>query len=139
MIRDSKALLEATWKRDEKAVAEAVARAHTEACSIQRYNNEGSFQSALHLAYYYAKSCYTTVNELPAGKGFADIAFIPYKPDVPAIIIELKKDDTVDAAISQIRERKYPEALEKYRDNLLLVAITYDSKTKEHRARIEKA
>ena len=78
------------------------------------------------------------MNELPGGKGYADVAFIP-EPDVPAIIIELKKDDTVDAAISQIRERKYPEALEKYRDNLLLVAITYDSKTKEHRARIEKA
>ena len=139
MIKDSKKLLEATWNRDEEIVAEGVAKAHTEACSIQRYNNEGSFQSALHLAYYYAKSCYTIVNELPAGKGFADVAFIPYKPDVPAIIIELKKDDTVDAAISQIRERKYPEALEKYRDNLLLVAITYDSKTKEHRARIEKA
>ena len=139
LIRDSKALMEATWKGDEEIVAEAVARAHSEACSIQRYNNEGSFQSALHLAYYYAKSCYTIVNELPGGKGYADVAFIPYKPDVPAIIIELKKDDTTSAAISQIRERKYPEALEKYRDNLLLVAITYDSKTKEHRARIEKA
>ena len=139
LIRESKRLLEATWNGDEEAVAEAVARAHTEACSIQRYNNEGSFQSALHLAYYYAKSCYTIVNELPGGKGFADVAFIPYKPDVPAIIIELKKDDTTSAAISQIRERRYPEALEKYRDNLLLVAITYDSKTKEHRARIEKA
>ena len=139
LIRESKRLLEATWKGDEDAVAEAVARAHAEACSIQRYNNEGSFQSALHLAYYYAKSCYTIVNELPGGKGFADVAFIPYKPDVPAIIIELKKDDTTSAAISQIRERKYPEALEKYRENLLLVAITYDSKTKEHRARIEKA
>ena len=138
-IKGSKKLLEATWKGDEEAVAEAVAKAHTEACSIQRYNNEGSFQSALHLAYYYAKSCYTIVNELPGGKGYADVAFIPYKPDVPAIIIELKKDDTVGAAISQIRERRYPEALEKYRENLLLVAITYDSKTKEHRARIEKA
>ena len=139
LIRESKRLLEATWKGDEEIVAEAVARAHAEACSIQKYNNEGSFQSALHLAYYYAKSCYTIVNELPGGKGYADVAFIPYKPDVPAIIIELKKDDTVDAAISQIRERRYPEALEKYRENLLLVAITYDSKTKEHRARIEKA
>ena len=47
LIRDSKALMEATWKGDEDAVAEAVAKAHTEACSIQRYNNEGSFQSAL--------------------------------------------------------------------------------------------
>ena len=139
LIRESKRLLEATWKGDEEAVAEAVAKAHAEACSIQRYNNEGSFQSALHLAYYYAKSCYTIVNELPGGKGYADVAFIPYRPDVPAIIIELKKDDTTSAAISQIRERKYPEALEKYRDKLLLVAITYDSKTKEHRARIEKA
>ena len=53
-IKGSKKLLEATWKGDEEAVAEAVAKAHTEACSIQRYNNEGSFQSALHLAYYYA-------------------------------------------------------------------------------------
>ena len=138
-IKDSKKLLEATWNGDEEIVAEGVAKAHAEACSIQKYNNEGSFQSALHLAYYYAKSCYTIVNELPGGKGYADVAFIPYKPDVPAIIIELKKDDTVDAAISQIRERRYPEALEKYRENLLLVAITYDSKTKEHRARIEKA
>ena len=47
LIRESKRLLEATWKGDEEIVAEAVARAHAEACSIQRYNNEGSFQSAL--------------------------------------------------------------------------------------------
>ena len=43
------------------------------------------------------------VNELPAGKGFADCAFIPYKPDVPAIIIELKKNDSVENAIDQIK------------------------------------
>ena len=139
LIKDSKRLLEATWNRDEEAVAEGVGNAHREACSILEYNNEGSFQSALHLAYYYARSYYTIVNELPAGKGFADCAFIPYKPDVPAIIIELKKDDTVENAIDQIKNRKYPEALEKNKDNLLLVAISYDSKTKEHFCRIEKA
>ena len=139
LIKDSKRLLEATWNRDEEAVAEGVGNAHREACSILEYNNEGSFQSALHLAYYYARSYYTIVNELPAGKGFADCAFIPYKPDVPAIIIELKKDDSVENAIDQIKNRKYPEALEKYKDNLLLVAISYDSKTKEHFCRIEKA
>ena len=139
MIKDSKKLLESTWNGDEEAVAEGVGKAHMEACSILEYNNEGSFQSAIHLAYYYAKSNYTIVNELPAGKGFADCVFIPYKPDVPAIIIELKKDDSVENAINQIKERKYPEALEKYKDNLLLVAISYDSKTKEHFCRIEKA
>ena len=139
MIRGSKKLLESTWNGDEEAVARGVGKAHMEACSILGYNNEGSFQSAIHLAYYYAKSYYTIVNELPAGKGFADCAFIPYKPDVPAIIIELKKDDSVENAIDQIKNRKYPEALEKYKDNLLLVAISYDSKTKEHSCRIEKA
>ncbi|MGM9778155.1 MAG: PD-(D/E)XK nuclease domain-containing protein, partial [Prevotella sp.] len=139
LIRDSKRLLEATWNGDEEAVAEGVAKAHAEACSILQYNNEGSFQSAIHLAYCYAKSHYAIINELPAGKGFADVAFIPYKADVPAIIIELKKDDGADTAIDQIRERKYPEALEKYKDNLILVAISYDSKTKEHFCRIEKA
>ena len=91
------------------------------------------------MAYYYAKSYYTIVNELPTGKGFADCALIPYKPDVPAIIIGLRKYDRVENAINEIKARKYPEALEKYKDNLLLVAISYDSKTKEHFCRIEKA
>ena len=139
LINESKSLLEATWNGDEEAVTEGIAKAHGEACSILKYNNEGSFQSAIHLAYYYAKSYYTIINELPAGKGYADVAFVPYKPNIPALIIELKKDDTTSAAIEQIRERKYPEAMEKYKENLLLVAITYDSKTKEHFCRIEKA
>lgn len=139
MISDSRKLLKATWEGDEEAVAEGIERAHMEACSILQYNNEGSFQSVVRLAYFYAKSCYTAVSELPAGKGFADVAFIPYVPDVPAFIVELKKDDTAEAAIAQIREREYPKALDKYIDNLLLVAICYDSKTKKHRCRIEKA
>lgn len=138
MIKDSKELLVATWNGDEKTVTEKVGKAHREACSILQYNNEEAFQSAIHLAYYYAKSYYTMVNELPAGKGFADVVFIPYKPNVPAIIIELKKDETVDVAIKQIKKRKYPDALEKYKDNLLLVAVCYDSKTKQHFSRIEK-
>ena len=62
MIKDSKKLLESTWNGDEEAVAEGVGKAHREACSILEYNNEGSFQSAIHLAYYYAKSYYTIVN-----------------------------------------------------------------------------
>ena len=50
LIRDSKKLLEATWNNDEEVVAEGVGKAHMEACSILEYNNEGSFQSAIHLA-----------------------------------------------------------------------------------------
>ena len=78
----------------------------------------------------------------PEGQFYSPIIWesvIPYKPDIPALIIELKKDDSVENAIEQIKNRKYPEALEKYKDNLLLVAISYGSKTKEHFCRIEKA
>ena len=95
----------ATWNGDEESVAKGVAKADVEACSILQYSNEGSFRSVIHLAYCYAQSYYTIINELPSGKGFADLAFIPYIADVPAIIIELKKDDIVDTAMDRIKEK----------------------------------
>ena len=137
-INNSKDLLKATWEKDEEAVSKMVEKTHMEVTSNLTYNNEGSFQSAIRLAYFYADSYYTIVNELPAGKGYADIAFIPYVKDVPAMIIELKKDKTPDTGLEQIKRKEYPAILEKYKDNLLLVAISYDSKTKEHYCIIEK-
>ena len=53
------------------------------------------------------------------------------------MIIELKKDKTPDTAIDQIKRKEYPKGLEKYKDYLLLVAISYDSKTKKHFCKIE--
>ena len=138
-INNSKKLLEATWERDEKAVSQMVEKTHMEVTSNLTYNNEGSFSSAIRLAYFYADSYYKVVNELPAGKGYADIAFIPYVKDVPAMIVELKKDKTANTGLDQIKRKEYPAVLEKYKDNLLLVAISYDSKTKEHYCLIENA
>ncbi|MBM6967223.1 hypothetical protein H5998_11800, partial [Massilimicrobiota timonensis] len=40
--------------------------------------------------------------------------------------------------IDQIKEKKYPKGLEKYKDNLLIVGISYDKKTKKHTCHIEK-
>ena len=138
-VRSSRDLLEATWERDEKAVSQMVEKTHMEVTSNLTYNNEGSFSSAIRLAYFYADSYYKVVNELPAGKGYADIAFIPYVKDVPAMIVELKKDKTANTGLDQIKRKEYPAVLEKYKDNLLLVAISYDSKTKEHYCLIENA
>ena len=138
-VRSSRDLLKATWERDEKAVSQMVEKTHMEVTSNLTYNNEGSFSSAIRLAYFYADSYYKVVNELPAGKGYADIAFIPYVKDVPAMIVELKKDKTANTGLDQIKRKEYPAVLEKYKDNLLLVAISYDSKTKEHYCLIENA
>ena len=79
------------------------------------------------------------MREFPAGKGFADILFLPRGfSDKPALIVELKWNKTVTGAIDQIRERKYIKALEDYRGEILLVAVNYDKATKNHQCIIEK-
>ena len=80
------------------------------------------------------------IRELPGGKGFADICLIPRKlhMDKPAVIVELKWDQSASGAISQIRERNDTDALRDYHGNLLLAGINYDKKTKKHTCVIEK-
>lgn len=138
-IRASKKLLEALWDGDETAVADGIARAHEEV-SILQYNDENSLSCTIHLAFYFAREYYTIIRELPAGKGFADICFLPRKlyADKPALLIELKWNQDVHGAIAQIKERNYTDALKDYSGNLLLVGINYDKKTKTHSCKIER-
>ena len=138
LVNDSKALLEATINKDEVAVAQALTEAHIRATNPLTYNNEASFQSAIGLAYFYANLKYTVIKELPTGKGYADLALIPYVPNIPAIIIELKNNKSAESAIKQIKEKKYDDLLEHYRGELLFVGINYDADTKEHQCRIEE-
>mgnify|MGYP003315156202 CR=1 FL=1 len=138
LVNDSKALLEATINKDEAAVAKALTEAHMRATNPLTYNDEASFQSAIGLAYFYANLKYTVIKELPTGKGYADLALIPYVPNIPAMIIELKNSKSAESAIRQIKEKKYDDLLEHYRGNLLFVGINYDEKTKEHQCKIEE-
>ena len=91
------------------------------------------------LALYAARNFYTVHRELAGGKGFADLVFLPRKqfPDKPALVVELKWDQNVRTAISQIKEKEYCESLEDYQGKLLLVGINYNKKTKEHECMIE--
>lgn len=130
-------LLEATWKQEADKVAEYIQEAHYET-SILQYNDENALSYTISLAYIAAKEFYTIIKELPTGKGFADMAFIPIH-DKPAMLVELKYDHTVETGIDQIKRKEYPKALQHYRDNLLLVSISYDKKTKEHSCVIEKS
>ena len=135
-LLNSRALLEATWNRDEELVAKYIEEAHLDT-AILTYNNENALSYTISIAYMYARNHYTIIREMPSGKGYADMVFIP-KDDKPAMIVELKWNQEVETAIDQIKEKKYPKGLEKYRDNLLLVAISYDKKTKKHSCVIEK-
>lgn len=138
-IEASDRLLKATWEKDELVVAKGIEKVHMEQISVLSYNDENSLSCVISLAYYNAINEYTLVREMPAGKGYADIVFLPRKhSDKPAMVVELKYDQSAEGAIEQIKERKYMQILEAYRGNILLVGINYDKKNKEHHCRIEE-
>ena len=139
-LQDSDELLDATLIGDEAAVARAIDYAHDEHTSILSYNNENSLACVIAIAYYAARNDYIIQREFPSGKGIADMVFIPRKNvDKPALIVELKKDKSAQAAIAQIKAKNYPASVAQYADNLLLVGINYDKETKQHTCLIEKA
>lgn len=58
----------------------------------------------------------------------------------PAIVVELKYDKSAYAAIEQIKNRQYTQALEGYAGEILLVGINYDKDNtdKPHSCIIER-
>jgi len=134
-LLNSQTLLEATWNKDEEKVAKYIEEAHLDT-SILTYNNENALSYTISIAYMAARNHYTIVREMTGGKGYADMVFIP-RYNKPAMIVELKWEQNVDTAITQIGEKNYPKTLERYKDRLLLVAISYDKKTKKHSCKIE--
>jgi len=119
-------------------VARAIDKVHSDTTSILTYNNENSLSCVISLAYYSARNYYTLVREMPSGKGFADIVFIPHKNiNRPAIVVELKWNSSADAAIEQIRSKNYTDALKGYSGDIILVGINYDKTTKKHSCVIE--
>jgi hypothetical protein len=138
-VEASRKLLQSLWSMDEAAVAEGIERAH-EGVSILQYNDENALSYAIGLAFYSAIEYYTIIRELPTGKGYADVVYIPRKlhADKPAVVVELKYDKSADGAIEQIKEKQYIAALSEYHGNLLLCGINYDKRSKAHRCRIER-
>ncbi|MDD7388404.1 MAG: AAA family ATPase [Lachnospiraceae bacterium] len=139
---ESERLLDATLRRDTNAVAAGIEKIHMDYASSIQYNNENSLSSVLAIAYLSAMQYYfKPIRELPVGRGFADFVFIPkpeYKKYYPAIVAELKWDKAVQTAIKQIKDRKYPDSITDYTGEILLVGISYDTNSKEHRCEIEK-
>ena len=64
--------------------------------------------------------------------------FHPRKNTSPAIILELKKDDTPDNVLKQIKDKNY--AMKFMKENkerkILAIAICYKSDMKEHQCKV---
>ena len=136
-------LLFATIKGEADKVAEIIEQAHDTYTSILKYNDENSLSCVLTMAYFTAPAYYNVIREMPAGKGFADFVFIPRANAGrrPAMVVELKYNQSADTAIKQITEKRYQGALSDYSDKILLVGINYDAegtKSKKHTCVIEE-
>lgn len=143
----SKELLKATWAENANQVAALMEKVHNRAGN-RTYNSEAALSYAVQYAYYAAQNYYTTILEMDTGKGYADIVYLPSPkyPDKPALLIELKYNKTADTAMDQIKRQQYPERIEHYKGNILLVAMNYEKDTpagdpdfKHHQCVIERA
>ncbi len=138
-LERSEDLLKSTWALEGDAVAEGVAAIHNETASLLKYNDENSLTCTVLMAYYSAKAYYMNpILEMPSGKGFADVVYLPRQNMAkPALVVELKWNKSAEGAVAQIRERKYASWIETYTGEILLVGICYDKK-KGHECVIEK-
>jgi hypothetical protein len=142
IIRDSDQLIMDTIDGNEEAVAMAVQNAHdagTFGVSPLFYNDEQALRSIVKFAYISCANNYIKIEELPSGRGYADIVYIPASnKHFPALLIELKMNESVEGAIAQIKRNNYPKIFENIKDEVVICGISYDSKTKEHSCRIER-
>lgn len=134
ILNRSQKLLEATWEGDQETVAELIEAAHQRAGN-QTYHSEAALSYAIRLAYFNAEQYYTLIPEMQAGKGYADLVYLPSPKhgDKPALLVELKYEKDADTAITQIYRQRYPDALEHYKGNMILVAINYDREQSNHK------
>ncbi len=139
IVNNSKTMLSATLGKDTDKMTKILHEIHNEEIPILKYSDENSLSYVVALSYLYARDLYRIEREEKSGKGYVDFSFHPRRNRDNPFILELKKDDTVDNAINQIKEKEYYTKFKKeYKDReILLVAICYNSKSKEHTCKIE--
>lgn len=139
MIINSDKLLEDTLDMDAEAVALAIENAHSIGTAPMFYNNEQALRSVIRFAYISCAEEFQEIQELPSGRGYADIVYLPKKSSsMPVLLIELKWNKTAEGAIRQIKNNNYPQVLEGLGSDILLVGINYDVDSKKHSCVMEK-
>lgn len=146
LARRSEDMLDTTLRGDATTMTEIIEAAHDQEVPLLRYANEADLATLVNLVYLAARDRYVVRREESAGKGVADVAFIPRNPAETRwrpFIVELKAGGTAAQAVVQIRERGYASL---FGDGLLgeggavrplVVGIAWDPKTKTHDCLVE--
>ena len=137
LVLKSNQMLKATLRKDTETMEKLIQEAHDINIPIIKYNDENSLACVITLVYLSARSKYKIVREMATGIGRADFIFYPNDKSKPAFILELKKNATPEEALKQIKEKRYADSLKDYTGQKLAVGISYDSKLKNHKIKIE--
>ena len=139
LVSRSQKLLEDTVAGNSDEVARAIEEVRALQYAPTFYNDEQALRYVIKFAYIAAIEQYLSIEELPSGKGIADVVYLPKrKSTLPALIIELKWNKSSDGAIGQIKEKNYPAVIRDYEGEIVLVGIGYDEKSKKHSCSIER-
>ena len=141
LIKNTDVLLNDIWSLNSEAVAKIFDEAHQDHTSILTYNNENSLANVIAISLFLSTTnTYNVVRELPTGKGYADLVYLPKSGvNKPALLIELKFDKSALTAVTQIKEKNYLQFFKNYKGEVLLVGINYSKDTKTHQCIIERA
>ena len=140
-VKLSDALFDAIEDLDEEKTARLIQKVHDEECSPRHYNREDFLRQVIKLAFFTYRDYYTQLEEVGGGTGYADMVFVPRKAARRSIlIIELKKDDTPENAVRQIKKKGYMTPYLSRKEDILLIGVAYDSNdpSKTHRCVIEE-
>ena len=143
IIERSQSLFEAITTLDANKAAEIITEIHNSPnVSLLTYNREESMVFCLISGLMWqTEREYEVFRELQSGKGSADLIYVPKRNiHLPILLIEFKYGQSADDALNQIKEKEYFRRYidGDYPNDVLLIGINYNPKTKEHQCLIEK-
>ena len=136
-IDNSKKLYEETLKGNVDFINTTLDKNHKDLAGPFNKNKEDILGIIVEISYYFMNKYYSIKKEDTSTLGRSDISFIPKDNSHIPFIVELKVDSTPSDAISQIKEKEYFNSLGNYKGKILLLGISYDSKTLKHGSKVE--
>lgn len=143
IIERSETLFGAIASMDAERTAKIVQEIHNSPnVSLLRYNSEEALVFCVIAGLMWRTEYdYESYRELQSGKGAIDLVYVPrWSDDLPIILIEFKRDASAEEALEQIKAKDYPSRYceSECTNDILMIGLSYNSKTKEHQCVIEK-
>ena len=143
VIERSESLFKAITALDGDRTAEIITQIHNSPnISLLTYNREESMVFCLISGLMWStEKEYECFRELQSGKGSADLVYVPKRnARLPVLLIEFKYGRSAEEALHQIKEKEYFSRYRNgdYQNDILLIGINYNPKTKDHQCIIEK-